>query len=166
MKFSQASLVCWAFLTLAIPCLRPTCLAVDIAYTNNMLSQAEQALALAYRSAVQAELAGANVSVLIERLNDAGEVLAGAFRASYIGDYQNACSLAVQCYNEASKIVYNATVLKMEAEATYKDKLVLTVIGSSVALSALLIASLLGWKILKKEHLNRILKMKPQAKEG
>jgi hypothetical protein len=56
--------------------------------------------------------------------------------------------------------------MKLEAEKTRSERLFFTASLSSIGLSALFVASLFGWRLLKRKYVKRVLGMKPEVREG
>src|SRR3972149_3365077 len=73
------------------------CFAVDEVEARGLMSQAEHDLVSAYAAVAAAKAAGANVSTLIGKLDEAGGLLARASGLLGVGDYGNASLFAVQC---------------------------------------------------------------------
>lgn len=140
-----------------------TCFAADEIEARGLLSQAEQDLTGAYTVVAAAKVAGANVSALIGRLDEAGGLLARGNGLLDVGDYGNASLLAVQCSFTVLGVVDAAETLKVEAEARSRDSFFMSVAVSSVGLSVLFVLSLLGWRVLKKRLFGQVLDMKPEV---
>ena len=126
------------------------------------ISGAESAVGQAYVAVSEAEGAGANVSGLVAKLNEAGELLARANTAFRAGDSANADSLVGQCLVSVDGIVVDAKALKGQAESAGQSRLFLTVALSSVGLSVLFVVSLFAWRFLKWRYIKRVLGMKPE----
>ena len=92
----------------------------------------------------------------------AGELLAKAYNAYRLGEYDAAYSYAINCSSSISGIVSKATDLKQKAETAYDNGLFYTAAVSSLALSLLFLFSLFGWRFLKNRYFRRVLKMKPE----
>jgi len=125
--------------------------------------EAENDLTSAYIAVEEAEQVGANVSELLAKLKFAGNLLADAYNAHRVGDYDNACSYAMNCSNSVNGIASEAAGLKLEAEKAYGERLFTTAAASSAALSLLFVLSLFSWRFLKKGYFKRILRMKPEV---
>jgi hypothetical protein len=140
-----------------------TCFAVDEIEARGLLHQAEQDLTSAYVAVGAAKTGGANVSALIVRLDEAGGLLARGNGLLGVGDYGNASLLAVQCSYTVLGVVDAAETLKVEAEARSRDGLFVSAAVSSVGLSVLFVATLLGWNFFKKRYFRQVLDMKPEV---
>lgn len=152
-------------LTLALALFTHTCLAVDRRSTE-ALANAESDLASAYGAVAEAERAGANVSGLLDKLRLAGDLLAEANNTCRLGDYDGAYSYATNCSDTVEGIASQALYMKLEAEKTRSERLFFTASLSSIGLSALFVASLFGWRLLKRKYVKRVLGMKPEVREG
>jgi len=144
-------------------CFVRACFAVGQADANQMLAEAENAVVSAYVSVAEADGAGANVSQLLVKLEDAGALLAEAQNSYRVGDYERAFSLAMNCSDAVNNVVQDALALKSETEEAQGQKLLFTAGVSSACLSVLFVLSLFGWRFLKKVYLKRVLEMKPEV---
>lgn len=161
-KFTVALFVLLALFS----CFLHVCYAVDQAEVEETLVKAESELISAYTSVAEAEIAGANVSELLVRLDLAGSLLAEAKNSCRIGDYEGAAYLlAVNFSDVVSGVLDYASDLKSEAEEAYSRELLFNVGISSVGLSFLFVLSLFGWRFLKKAYLRRALGMKPEVED-
>ena len=156
---------CIAFLVLLLSFPLQNCFGIDRIVVDQALSGAENALASCYVAVADAERAGANASDLTFRLNLAGELLAKAYNAYRLGEYDAAYSYASNCSSSISEIVSNATDLKQKAETAYDNRLFYTAAVSILALSLLFVLSLFGWRFLKEQYLKRVLGMKPEVRK-
>lgn len=157
------SVVCFVVFILMFSWFVDACFAVDKAVADEALIDAENDLVSAYVAVEEAEQVGANVSELLTKLKFAGSLLADAYNAHRVGDYDDACSYAVNCSDRAKGIASEAAGLKLEAEKGYSERLFATAAVSSAGLSLLFVLSLFGWRILKRRHFKRILEMKPEV---
>lgn len=143
----------------------PTCFAIDSIETSKIISDAEYDVASAYVAVASAEDVGADVSIFLKKLNDAGEFLVKAYFAFKLGDFEYANQLGMQGSNTAKEIIDDATRLKMDAEIKFSNRLLITVTASGLGLSILFVLSLYGWRLLKKWYIKRVLGMKPEVGE-
>jgi hypothetical protein len=154
---------CFFLLFILCSCFVHACVAVGQIDAEQMISKAENDLSSAYASVADVDSVGANVSELLNELKSAGALLAEANNSYRIGDYEKAYSLAMNCSDSVSNMVYEASTLKSEAEKAYSQKLILNAEVSSIGLSLLFVLSLFGWSFLKKKYLKRVLEMKPET---
>jgi len=141
------------------------CFAADRIDAETALVGTENALASAYEAVAEVERAGANVSELLVKLEIAGNLLAQAYNAFRLGDYEDAYLYAINASNTVGGVVSEASSLKLKNENAYSERLFLTVAMSSAGLSVLFVLSLFGWRFLKNKYVDRILGMKPERGE-
>lgn len=142
------------------------CSAIDQSVADEALVNAENVLASAYVAVAEAENAGVNISEFLVRLEVAGKLLADANNTYRIGDYDKAYLYAINCSDTVSGIVFEALILKSEAEELYSRNLLLAGAFSSFSLSVLLVLSLFGWRFLKNRYFKRVLGMKPEVRKS
>jgi len=140
----------------------PACFAIDAVEASGAISQAERDLGSAYAVVAEAEGAGADVSVLLNKLGSAGDFLSEAYVALRAGEYGNASSLAAECSHSVAGIAGDAARLKADAERARSDRLLFTAGGSGVGLVLLLVFGFFGWRFLKRWYSRRVLDMKPE----
>jgi len=127
---------------------------------SSAIGYADNALSRAFEAVLEAERAGANVSGLIARLNEAGELLAEAEIARKIGSISEAVSEAEQCSVLADGVRDEAITLKGEALAgaqiAFWQDLTVTAMGSAVFLIVLFFV----WGWFKRAYAKKLLRMK------
>jgi hypothetical protein len=127
------------------------------------IENAENALKQAFVAVLEAEGAGANVSGLVARLNEAGELLAEAEIAYRVGDASEAVSKAEECSGLADIVRDEALTLKGKALAmgqnVFWQNLSITLVESVVFLIFLLFV----WDWFKRVYDKKLLKMKPEV---
>ena len=165
-KGCRSVFVCLTVFMLLAVWLVPCCFAVDAVEADAAIGQAERDLGSAYVAVAEAEGAGADVSVLLNKLEGAGGFLSAAYSAFRAGDYENASVLAMDCNRAVEGVAGDAALLKTDAERAESDRLLLSSVGSSVGLVLLLAFGFLGWKFLKQRYFKRTLDMKPQVEEA
>lgn len=127
------------------------------------VSDAGARVGRAFEAVLEAEKAGANVSVLNAELNGAGGLLAEAemaYRNGNLSGYEDKMS---QCNVVAQRVLDAASSLKSSASAdgerSFQLAFAFSLIGS-VALVALLLAV---WRRFRSAYLDRLMKTKPEA---
>lgn len=105
-----------------------------------------------YRMAYEAERAGANVSVLINRLNEAGWLLSKAKLAFNCGDYDSAFSFADQCVTKLAGLVNEADGLRVDAERARFYDFVFNFVGSAFGAVAVVVGGYGFWFYLKRRE--------------
>ena len=166
MKSYRNVAVCLAVSVLLVVWLVPACFAVDAVEASGAIGQAERDLGSAYVVVAEAEGAGADVSVLLDKLGSAGDFLSEAYVAFRAGDYGNASLLAMECSHVVEGVAGDAARLKVDAERAHSDRLLLTATASGVGLVLLLVFGFFGWKFLKRWYFRRALDMKPRLGEA
>lgn len=144
----------------------PVCSAVGAVEAGDLIAGAERDLGSAYVAVSEAEGAGGDVSLLVARLNGAGELLGSAYAAFRAGDYERAGSLAVECSRVLGGVVADAALLRAEAEEARSDMVFRTACLSGAGLGLFLVFVLVCWQLLKRRYFGRVLGMKPEVGEG
>ena len=129
-------------------------------------SEAEQAMVAGFEATLDAERAGANVSSLLVQLNEGAEFLAAARMAFEDGNYSEADRLSGLSREVGAQVESAALILKAEAYNAAASRYRLYLVSSAVAMIIVLLATLLGYRFLKKRHLDRLLKMKPELNKA
>jgi hypothetical protein len=163
MKNLRNVIVCFAVLTLTTASFLPTCFAVDATEASGAIGQAEHDLGSAFAVVAEAESAGADVSVLLNKLENADDFLTEAYIAFRAGDYGNARLFAVNCSRAVEGVADDAARFNANAETARSDRLFLTVTESGAGLVLLLVLGFFGWSFLKKRYFKRVLGMKPEV---
>jgi len=129
---------------------------------STKIAQADEAVTQAFIAVADAQQAGANVSTLLARLNEANAVLAEAHTDFRNIDYVTASQKADQAFNEVQGIAGDAESLKRNAESDSNGRLVWTASLSSVGLILFSVACLLGWRLLKRRYMKQALETRPE----
>jgi hypothetical protein len=124
---------------------------------------ANVAVLQAFNATLDAEKAGANVSGLIVRLNEAGSALAEAENALRIGDSSGAANNASLCMGIAESVKSDANALKAsalnEAQTVFWTDLTFSV----VSIAVFVVILTLVWRRFKRGHVQKMLSMKPEV---
>lgn len=105
-----------------------------------------------YRALSDAEMAGANVTGLLVKLNDAGALLSKADLAYAEGNFDSAVAFAVQSSSALDGFVEEASVLKeAAAQQNYLDFMV-NFVGSGVGAACVLAGGFALWTFSKKRE--------------
>jgi len=113
---------------------------------------AENALVLAYQAVLEVEQVGANVSGLLAKLNEAGELLAKAHMAYRLEDFDNATSSADQSKDVGIELENEAYELKNSAWHENIQRLWLTIMGSVLGVIVIVSGSFWTWRFLKRRY--------------
>ena len=154
--------VCLVFLVVAVLVVH-NCFAVDSSDASSAIDQAQNDLSSAYDSVSAASAAGADVSALLSKLDNAAVFLTQA-RSEYLsGDYERAVAHAVQCSQTLEGVSGDADGLTADSEAAAGDRFVFSLAVSGVGLFMVLGFGFFGWRYLKERYYGEVLKKKPQV---
>jgi len=127
------------------------------------IEEAEGVMASSYRAVLEAEGAGANVSGLLARMNEAGELLAQAQVSYRLGDFDGAARSADLCGEIGEGVMVEALGLRDLAVLEAGQRFRWTMMGSMLGVVIVVGASFLGWRIFKLRYCRRVLGMKPEV---
>jgi hypothetical protein len=153
------------FAVLAVVCLMfsvPCGLTVGAEEASVAVADADGALRGAFGAVLDAERAGANVSGLIGRMNEAGVALTGARVALAAGNYSDAVSRAGECRGLADGVVLDAGVLKNDAAAQASLWWVTVLLGVTGSVVFVVILFLV-WRRFKRYYADRLLGSRPEV---
>jgi hypothetical protein len=130
---------------------------------SSSVGEADVAVRQAFNATLDAERAGANVSGLILRLNEAEELLAEAEMAYRIGNFSEAASKADKCSVLVDGVIGEASSLKSsalaDAQARFSSTLIFSLAGAVVFVTALILI----WVLFKPFYAKKLLRMKPEV---
>ena len=130
------------------------------------VADADVAVRRAFDAALDAERAGANVSGLLVRLNDAGAVLGEAEVALSNGNLSDAAGKAGTCISMAQSVVSDAGALRTwaldGARTWWWTYLAFSVVGIGVFVVVLAVV----WRRFKRGYVGNVLGMKPEVKHN
>lgn len=127
------------------------------------ISEAEQMMAKAYEAVLDAEKAGANASGLLARLNEGAELLSEAHMAFEVEDFEEALRSANLASEVGFEVLGEAELLEVEAVNARVNRMRVSMVGSALGVSFVIIAGLLGYGYFKRRYYRRLLKMKSRA---
>ena len=116
------------------------------------LAGAEGAVVSAYQAVLGAEGAGANVSDLLVRLNEAGGFLARARMAYSVEDFDSALDFAVQSQEKLNGFVVEADALRGAAMQEHYLDFLVNVVGSIMGAVAVVCVGFVSWFFLKRKY--------------
>lgn len=131
----------------------------DVALST--IERAELAVNVAYEAVLDAEGAGANVSGLLNELNDGAEALSKAYISNRVGNFDDAIYFADLCYDLVGSIEAEANELWDVVVVDRDLRLLLTSFGSVLAVVCIFCVGFFGWRFFKSRYHRRVLKMKP-----
>lgn len=144
--------------------LQPCVYALGSLEARQRIDDGEAALANAFKKVADAETAGANVSALTGRLNDAAGRLDLAGVAYADGDFDGTLSRASDCVNLANGVASDAVELKGQATTAASGQwmiIVFSVVGA-VVFSFVLYGV---WVWFRRFYGRRVLGLRPEVKE-
>ncbi len=106
----------------------------------------------AYRSALEAEQVGANITQLTDTLNKAGLLLSQAEHAYSTGDFEASQNLASQCQNLLSDFSAKVEEVKTAAIHQANEALWITILYPSFGVLAVIVVGLAIWYLLKRKY--------------
>jgi len=127
------------------------------------IASAESAMGLAYDAVLEAEKAGANVSGLLDALNEGAEALSKAYISNRVGNFDNAIYFADLCGDLIGGVEAEANELRDAAAVDRNQRLLLTSFGSVLAVVCIFCGGFFGWRFFKSRYHRRVLKMKPEV---
>ena len=130
---------------------------------QQILETAENSIAETYLEVAEIEEMGGDAGSLMVVMENSANLLADAFNAYRLGDYDEAYRLVTDLYQVLESIGSDVSNLKLQAEQSHQERLLLTAGVSGALLCILIVISLLGWRTLKKRHFRKVLKMKPEV---
>ena len=136
---------------------------LDVGAAKSTIERAEEALASAYLSVLQAERAGEDPSELVTRLNNALEYLDGAERAFESGEYDRTVLSAGKAVEVSYAVEDDAVALKRLAEyrgeILFRNRLVL----SLLLIFQTVLLGFLGWVLFKGYYIQRMMGLRPEV---
>ena len=126
-------------------------------------NDADGTVASAYTATLRAEKAGANVSDLLTRLDEAGKFLAQAHMAYRSGDFDGAILAANLARGIGEEVQNAADSLEVLARGESQQRLLFTFTGSIASVVLIVLGSFFGWRVFKRRYYERVLKMKPEV---
>ena len=138
--------------------------AVSSGEAEAAINRAESRMSSAYKSVLEAEKAGANVSSLLLKLNIGSTLLSRAQMQYRIGNFSEAADFANQCFDSLDGVENEAGTLRDNAVTERKQRMLISAVGSTFAIGAVLFASIFGWRFFKDRYSRRVLKMKPEVR--
>ena len=154
------------FLFLVVQFSFPWVGAVDEDVFSLGLADAEEALVSAYDAVLEAEMAGANVSGLLGRLNVGGEYLAEAYAYVRLGDSEGAVRFADLCVEAVGDMRGEAVGLREEAHGWWVLDVVVKVIWSVVGVVVVVVAGFVFWRVFRRRYHKKVLGLRPEVVSG
>ena len=127
------------------------------------VAEANATVCRAFNATLEAERAGANVSGLILRLNEAGTVLGEAEIALGNGNSTEASSEAGQCVGLAESVRGDADALRASALGEGRTVFWVYLVFSCVGIAVFVVVLVLVWRRFKRGYVGKTLGMKPEV---
>ena len=127
------------------------------------LTDSEGVVVSAYQVVLEAEEAGANVSGLLVRLNEAGGFLARARMAYTLGDFDGSVRFADSSSDIAVEVQNAAVELKDSAFFERVQRMWFMMIGSIFGVILVFFGSFWVWRVFKRRYYRQVLMMKPEV---
>jgi len=119
---------------------------------KNAIQLAEDEILNRYWAVFEAEKAGANVSSLLQVLNEASWLLSRARVAYNNRDFNLAYEYATNCSQMLDGLADKADSLKLEAEDARRMDFLVNYVGSSVGAVAIVVGGYAFWVFLKRRE--------------
>lgn len=161
--FSRISVLLLVFLAASGIVLRGTLCVMGADEASAKIGEADNAVRQAFKAVLEAEDAGANVSGLLDRLDEAGRFLADAEMAYRGGNASEAFAEAGSSFSMAEDVKGEAAGLKASAQASAANVFRWDLAFSSVGSAAFLVVLFFVWRRFKRGHVRRMLGMKPEV---
>jgi hypothetical protein len=134
----------------------PTQASAESASIDNAISAIDQA----FNNVLTAEQLGANVTVLLSRLNTAGQLLSQAKNYYNSGNIAAVAENSQNAYSIANQVNNQALALQTSAANQSNNNFILTIALSSVGAIVFVLVLLLIWRRIKSSHFKKLLDSK------
>ena len=126
------------------------------------LYDAEEVMALAYEAVLEAEKEGANVTVLLSKLNLGGEYLAEAYVWYRLGDFDNAGRFAGLCVDVVGDMKGEVVGLREEAHGWWVLDVLVRLTWSIFGVIGITVLGFVVWRVFRRRYEKGILMLKPE----
>ena len=116
------------------------------------ISSAENMILNGYNAAKEAETYGANITILVGTLNEAGSLLSQAELAYTTGDFDAALNFARQSQSVLNNFISETNTLKETAKQQRIQDFLINVIGPIIGSLLVMRGGLAVWHFLKKKQ--------------
>jgi hypothetical protein len=116
------------------------------------ISSAQNTLLSCYDAAKEAETAGANITVLLSTLNEAGALFSRAELAYSTGDFNASQNLALESQNKLGNFIPEANALKETAAQQRSQDFLVNVIAPIIGAIGVIVVSAAVWVFLKRKY--------------
>lgn len=129
-----------------------------------LFAEPEEELHLAYVAVMDAEQAGANVSLLLDKLNVAGDYLSTAYFWYNSGDSVTANNFANLAHESVLNVANEAVELMDAAKATADMDFYSLMFISVIGVVAVILVCSGAWIVIKRRYLGQVMDFNPEAK--
>jgi hypothetical protein len=130
----------------------PSVLAVSEADARSAMVTARSKIIDCYDAVLDVEKAGANVTGLLSRLNDAEELSLQASSAYNSGNYDSAREFALQSQTRLNGFVEEINALWVETSQRLYWDFMINVVGSLAGAGVVAVGSYFFWSFLKRKY--------------
>lgn len=116
------------------------------------ITQAEETVASAYEAVLEAKKARANVSELLNQLNNASKYLAEARMLRDLEDFGGAVDSADLSSEIGEEVRSSAGELKIRAYESWVVGLLLRIVGSVIGVIAVVFGTFIAWRIFERRY--------------
>jgi hypothetical protein len=142
----------------------PRVLSAPADEARNAVSNADHSLRMAFERVHDAENAGANVSGLIVRLNEAGFALTSAEAALQMGNYSYSLDEAASCETLAQGVANDAVKLKEQSSLAGSWQSVASpFVLPGIVAGVFVLVLFLTWGRFKGSYNRKLLKSRPEV---
>ncbi len=131
--------------------------------TDSKLRQANNAVEQAFTAAYDAEKAGANITDLLARLNEAARILARAENSYRTGDFNAASAQADSVVPIAQEVTASAMDAKQTALASSQNTFWFNIAFTVIGIVVFVLALFLSWRWFKRRCVKNLYKAKPEV---
>ncbi|MCW4005732.1 MAG: hypothetical protein NWF04_03940 [Candidatus Bathyarchaeota archaeon] len=133
---------------------------VSVAQIDSDLLDANTAVEQAFVAVADAKSAGANITLLMDKLNLAAAFLSQAEMGYRIGDLNLATNMADNAMVAAQEVLIDAQSLKEEAAVSSQNTFWTTIIVAIISCAVFVAGLFLLWREFKQDYLKRAGKIK------
>jgi hypothetical protein len=131
--------------------------------TSSKLQAANTAVERAFIAVLDAEKAGANVTVLLVQLNVAEGFLAQAENSYRTGYYSGATAQAGIVLSTAQQVTVAAQDAKQTAIASGQNAIWYTIVFTAIGIFDFVLALFMVWHWFKRRYINNLSQAKPEV---
>ncbi len=131
--------------------------------TSSRLQAANNAVGQAFNAVLAAEKAGANITSLVNQLNEANSLLAQAENAYKAGDSTTAAKDVDAVLPIAQQVTTAAQTAKETASTSKQTSFLSTITITAIAAVVFVLALLIVWRLFKRNYIKGLSEAKPEV---